>query len=181
MEPSSDYGVHSVVRSLRGELQAYIEAQYHIRNVSLIEERRRLLSQEGNIYQLPHVEATPSYKSGKPYANLDIPDAAKDMLTRLSSLSPSVGVYGRPYEHQAEALEHFLSGGNDLIVATGTGSGKTECFLLPIIGMLAQEGIDRPSSAAKPGFRALLLYPMNALVNDQLSRLRRLFGDLLQQ
>ena len=61
---------------------------------------------------------------------------------------------------------------------TGTGSGKTECFLLPIIGKL---GIEAANSAGtfcqQPAMRALILYPMNALVNDQLGRLRALFGD----
>src|SRR5262249_35843720 len=59
----------------------------------------------------------------------------------------------------------------------GTGSGKTECFLVPMLGMLYNEACTRPASFAQPGMRVLILYPMNALVNDQLSRLRLLFGD----
>src|SRR5690606_35044901 len=65
----------------------------------------------------------------------------------------------------------------DLIVATGTGSGKTETFLLPILSDRFMEATERPASFREPGCRALLLYPMNALVSDQVSRLRRLFGD----
>jgi len=49
---------------------------------------------------------------------------------------------------------------------------------MPIIGHLVSEGIARPSSASLPGIRALLLYPMNALVNDQISRIRKLFGNV---
>lgn len=61
---------------------------------------------------------------------------------------------------------------------TGTGSGKTESFLLPILGKLAREAAARPELFRdQPAVRALILYPMNALVNDQLGRLRSLFGD----
>lgn len=48
---------------------------------------------------------------------------------------------------------------------------------MPVIGSLAIEGAERPKSASMPGCRAMLLYPMNALVNDQLARIRRIFGD----
>ena len=58
---------------------------------------------------------------------------------------------------------------------TGTGSGKTESFLLPILGKFAREASECPQSFAQPAMRALLLYPMNALVNDQLGRLRAIF------
>ena len=61
---------------------------------------------------------------------------------------------------------------------TGTGSGKTESFLLPILGKLAREASEEPDAfGGQPAMRALVLYPMNALVNDQLGRLRGLFGD----
>ena len=61
---------------------------------------------------------------------------------------------------------------------TGTGSGKTECFLLPILGKLAREAKTKgPAFGSTPAVRAMVLYPMNALVNDQLGRLRLLFGD----
>ena len=61
---------------------------------------------------------------------------------------------------------------------TGTGSGKTESFLLPILGKFAREAEANPGGfGGQPAMRALILYPMNALVNDQLGRLRSLFGD----
>ena len=61
---------------------------------------------------------------------------------------------------------------------TGTGSGKTESFLLPIVGKFAKEAQTRPAVfAEQPAMRALIMYPMNALVNDQLGRLRALLGD----
>lgn len=171
---TQDHGVHSTVLRLTESLRSYIEAQYHVRHESLIGERRRLLEESEAVSQVPFVESTPVYQLGAPYATLDLPQPVKDTLTQLAALE--VGLYVRPYVHQATALEAFFERGTDLIVATGTGSGKTESFLMPIIGQLAVEAARNAQSAALPGMRALLLYPMNALVNDQLSRIRRLFG-----
>jgi ATP-dependent helicase YprA (DUF1998 family) len=75
----------------------------------------------------------------------------------------------RLYEHQVEALERAQRG-RSLIVATGTGSGKTECFLLPVLDDAARNPGD--------GVRAIIVYPMNALANDQLDRLRNLLEQI---
>ena len=171
----NEHGVHSTVDRLGESLRSYIEAQYHIRHEGLIRERRQLLEEGGSVAQLPFVESTPVYELGAPYRDLRIPEVVRDLLTRLADLK--LGLYSRPYVHQATALERFFGERSDLIVATGTGSGKTESFLMPILGQLAVEARQRPKSAAIPGCRALLLYPMNALVNDQLSRIRKLFGE----
>ncbi|MFI7785311.1 hypothetical protein EN46_17275 [Citrobacter amalonaticus] len=169
-------GIHETVKSLSENLRKYIEAQYHIRDEGLIAERRALLQQNETIAQAPYIEATPVYEPGTPYSELPIPESASNVLTQLSELG--IGLYQRPYEHQSQALESFLGeDASDLVIATGTGSGKTESFLMPIIGKLAIESAERPKSASLPGCRAILLYPMNALVNDQLARIRRLFGD----
>ncbi|WP_429051053.1 DEAD/DEAH box helicase [Aeromonas veronii] len=169
-------GVHETAKGLSDNLRQYIEAQYHIRDEGLIRERRALLEAASTIAQVPYVESTPVYKFGKPYDVLPIPHVAANALTQLAGMG--IGLYPRPYEHQSQALISFLGDESaDLVVATGTGSGKTESFLMPIIGKLAIEGEERPHSAALPGCRAMLLYPMNALVNDQLARIRRLLGN----
>lgn len=174
---TSDYGVFSVTKEMHETLRAYLEALYHIKDTSLINERRSLLDAPGCISQRPYIESTSVYKVGNPYASLDIPKDLKKVYEYLSHLEPGVGIYSLPYSHQSKALEAFFSKKQDIIVATGTGSGKTETFLLPILGSIILEGIERPRSAKMPGCRALLLYPMNALVNDQVSRIRRIFGD----
>ena len=73
----------------------------------------------------------------------------------------------RLYSHQVQAFK-LLSSGNNLVVATGTGSGKTESFLIPILNDIMND----PSS----GLRAIIIYPMNALANDQLERMRGLLS-----
>jgi len=90
----------------------------------------------------------------------------------ISAIDSDAFPLGRPlYLHQEHAIRKLRAGRN-LIVATGTGSGKTESFLIPIIDHLMRER--DAGTLGQPGVRALLLYPMNALANDQLGRIRDL-------
>jgi ATP-dependent helicase YprA (DUF1998 family) len=76
------------------------------------------------------------------------------------------------YSHQVRSIRRVTQG-KSVIVATGTGSGKTESFLLPIINELLHQ---RSQNKLGAGVRALLLYPMNALANDQVKRLRQILS-----
>lgn len=171
--------IGETIEQLRIALTEYIEATYHISDPALIQQRRRLLEQLGVIHQEPFLESTPRYKTSQKFESLPIHESAKKILHILSSDGTNRGpiVYDPPYNHQAQALVTTVGEGRSLVLTTGTGSGKTESFLLPIISRLAIEASERPTSFAQPAVRALLLYPMNALVNDQLGRLRLMFGD----
>lgn len=179
-----------LVSRLRAQLMAYIESAYPLSDATLIRSRRKLLeeAQGGHLLaQEPYVETTPRYKQHKgDYRNLGLQSELAEFFSDLSTTpqeysddgEPSTLLYPGMYKHQARAFQAFLGPERkDTIVATGTGSGKTECFLVPMLGLLHEEARLRPESFKKPGVRVLILYPMNALVNDQLSRLRRLFGD----
>lgn len=166
--------------ALHHALRDYIEATYHVGHPSLVAQRRALLEQAGVIHQRPFIESTPRYQSGERFEKLGLDDAALEVFEALSSRSGDLGllIHNPPYQHQARAVQLALVEGKSLVVMTGTGSGKTECFLLPILGKLASEAKRvRSSFATTAAVRALVLYPMNALVNDQLGRLRLLFGD----
>jgi len=177
MSNQVELGVNEVAERIHLRLRRYLEAQYHIRNSALIEERRMLLEEPGGIAQRPYIEVTPSYAVASGFAAVSAPAPVKSLLQELVGWRPGIGVFP-PYKHQADALEHFFSkSAEDLVVATGTGSGKTETFLYAILGALALEGTERPRSFGLHGVRALLLYPMNALVSDQTARLRKLLGD----
>jgi ATP-dependent helicase YprA (DUF1998 family) len=179
VEKREELGVNEIATRIKERLRRYLEAQYHVRDSSLIEERRTLLEEPGSISQRPFIEVTPSYAMAGRFSQLNVPAVVTSLLEELSRWKPGIGVFP-PYRHQAEALEQFFAkgtGSDDLVVATGTGSGKTETFLYSILGSLAIEGTERPASFAQHGVRALMLYPMNALVSDQTARLRRLLGD----
>jgi ATP-dependent helicase YprA (DUF1998 family) len=171
------YTVQNIARQMTDRLGQYIEAQYHIWDETLVRDRQQLLREPGVIAREPYIESTPSYVAGQAYDSLCLPEPVKAVLRAATSTADSsTGIPRNPYLHQAAALEAFFTEGQDLVVSTGTGSGKTESFLMPIIGSLALERANRPASYARAGVRAILIYPMNALVNDQLTRLRRLLG-----
>ncbi len=168
--------VPGLARELHLQMQRYIEAQYPIRHPEIIVERQELLKTAGVISREPFIESMPGYVPGPEYRELPLPVLFTDALTEMSNW-PSAPLPSLLYQHQAKALEAFFQEERDLIIVTGTGSGKTETFLLPILLRSIAEAQERPQSFCLPGMRALLLYPMNALVNDQLTRLRRLFGN----
>lgn len=171
--------INETIDELRQTLSQYIEATYHVGHPAMVNQRRSLLSEQGGIFQIPYLESTPRYVSAPPYAKInDLPAAALEALRTLSDSSNGKPViFGSPYTHQYRALVEILNRGRNLMIMTGTGSGKTESFLLPILGKLAIEARERPKSFSHHAVRALVLYPMNALVNDQLGRLRTMFGD----
>lgn len=77
----------------------------------------------------------------------------------------------KPYEHQISAWEKLAQPvPQSLVVSSGTGSGKTECFLVPVLDYLVREQLRLGGQLV--GVRALFLYPLNALINSQRDRLR---------
>ncbi len=220
---------------------SYLETAFRIRDPSLTAERRRLMELPGALCTEPLIEPIPRYTT----AGFRVDDLAGNEAAdpRLPSFTPTEraafvdlvlgGLFdaehdpaiagGRRavhelYEHQAQMLSRGVQAGAPGIVTTGTGSGKTEAFLLPVLAMLTKEALSWPQPDARylnhrwwhepsgqpyaswtavPGrpmrrapeaspyypyrqherrpaaVRALVLYPMNALVEDQLVRLRK--------
>jgi superfamily II DNA or RNA helicase len=152
-------------RSLEISIRRYLRSALPVsRNYpKLAGEIERLLSQPGLLLKGPFVEALPDYhKDGslQELATGEAPLLHRD-FNRLSE-----NEFTRPlHKHQREALQAILREHQNVIVATGTGSGKTECFLYPILDGLLKES---PEQRQAPGVRALLVYPLNALANDQL-------------
>lgn len=173
--------ITQTIEELHTALREYIEAAYHVSDPRMVAQRRVLLDKLGIIHQRPYLESTPRYVPGAKYK--DIPGVDPVVSTLLTELAKPTNqgrqlLYDPPYKHQADAIEQILVRAKSLVIMTGTGSGKTESFLLPIVGKLAIEASHNPNSfASQSAVRAMILYPMNALVNDQLGRLRLLFGD----
>ncbi len=168
-------GANSVHKELRTELENYIKTQYFAKTPLLLSAVSDHLSEEGLLYQKPYIESSPAYKS-REYGikSSDIPEWMKEYFEKLSAAG--AGVYSAPFVHQINALEAAVAG-KDLFVATGTGSGKTECFMWPMLAKMAEEAKVSPDTWSMRGVRTIVMYPMNALVSDQVSRLRRMIGD----
>lgn len=169
------------VAHLGRALREYIEATYHVGHPGLIEQRRQLLDSPGVIAQHPYLESTPRYRTERSFADIaGLPFPVLQLLSALTSKGPDGPqlLFDPPYSHQSRAIERSLLNGRSLVVMTGTGSGKTESFLLPALGKLVMEAASKPDVfREQAAIRCLILYPMNALVNDQLGRLRLLLGD----
>lgn len=149
-------------RQPREDLIRYLLTAYPLRDPHLRLGFKKLLEAPGNIYQQPYLEGAQPYRSTCSIQNLVDDGLLHPELIRLFNPTRSL------YQHQEQAIEKVVGKQQNIVVATGTGSGKTECFLIPMLDCLLKENA--------PGVQALILYPMNALVNDQVKRLRQLLS-----
>lgn len=200
-----------VFNSLKEMYLRYLDSPFDMRYRDLVSERRNLLDQDHRIYRYPLLEPVPAYKKcGTSFGDIcDLMLRRTWPQARISELSDVCehGLFPKerdPFTHQRDSFEEVVVNKNDVVVTTGTGSGKTECFFLPIIGELIKESaswsapgtadpyrdwwrhstqtgqrrrwnprISQRDHETRPGaIRALILYPLNALVEDQLARLR---------
>ena len=169
------YGVKSTHDAIKDKLLTYINTVYLGKNDALRRACEEELSEEGILFQEPYIEANHSYVSVKDgIVHADLPNDVKSIFNGM--IKRNLGVFQNPYKHQIESLEEFYHG-KDLFVATGTGSGKTECFMWPMVSKLVLEEMHSPETWEIRGIRAIMLYPMNALVSDQLGRLRKMIGN----
>lgn len=208
---------------LRNFFLTYLDTAYRIRDEDLAETRRVLLKDPGTLAAEPYLEPVPRYLScdyqveklleewaDNPIGHLPPASRAAFVEIVLSGLFPGEDVSDgpiarrspetfKPYVHQMKMLAQGTRGGHPGIVTSGTGSGKTESFMLPVLAALANEAKkwtapeasylkgrwwhDSPEKfvpkrsgepkSRRAAMRALILYPMNALVEDQMTRLRR--------
>ncbi|TLF45936.1 DEAD/DEAH box helicase [Halomonas urmiana] len=118
--------------------------------------------------------ATPGKLLKGPYLSLGLPFRRDDRDLPFRHVDPGFP----PYRHQQQAFQRLCGEvKHSTLVATGTGSGKTECFLLPILDHCAGLRAD-PAVTEKRGIKALIIYPMNALASDQARRVARLVNGL---
>ena len=127
------------------------------------------LKKDGIISNGPFISVSDSYEKEKTIAELVENHVLCESMLNLGRLDPYAR---RLYRHQVEAILKAEEKKN-LIITTGTGSGKTECFLIPVVNELLKQ---QEAGTLGAGVRALIIYPMNALVNDQIRRLRELFS-----
>lgn len=172
------FGVETTYKALQQKMLQYIKTVYLGKNQDLREACSNELEEPLCLSQYPYIEANPVYKA-KNSGIFTIEDSILPIEIKnyyRNMIDHNLGVFENPYIHQIKALKGYYSG-RDLIVATGTGSGKTECFMWPIVGKMYNEAKFSPSTWKMRGVRALMLYPMNALVSDQMGRLRKMIGD----
>jgi len=164
-----------VWRELKDTYIRYIESGLPLSESYYNKERRKLYDEPEAICQPPIIELVPRYEETKTLTevctenniNLEFADFAK------CGLFPNVGGKERKlYKHQEEAIVEAVKKRKHIVATTGTGSGKTECFLLPVIADLVKES-EKWGNDRHRAMRTLILYPLNALAEDQMIRLRK--------
>jgi ATP-dependent helicase YprA (DUF1998 family) len=144
------------------EYRDYLRTEFRAKDPGLREALEQALDQPLFLAQEPFFQAHRPFRSGKRWRELPIdPKLARVMEARSRG--------ERAYLHQSEAIDALLAPtAQPVVVTTGTGSGKTEAFLLLVI----QNAIEDAVRFKHNGLTAILVYPMNALANDQLLRLQ---------
>lgn len=154
---------------IRDSYLRYLKTIYPFQEPDLRDQFWRALQKPNLLVKGPLLEATPAFKTGRSIDALIKEDLLHPAFRTLCSDALPLE---RPlYLHQEQGITKIVRDDRNVIVSTGTGSGKTEIFLIPILNHLLRER--EAGTLSQPGVRALLLYPMNALANDQLKRLRQ--------
>lgn len=193
---------------IRDNFILYLETAFGTRYADFEAERNELMKRDKVFARAPWVEPLPNYKPSDFTIDSipEIPDLDDVELSVFKDLVKA-GLFGpnKMYEHQWEMLRQAMAG-NHCVITSGTGSGKTESFLLPLFaylskemnvwkdatntvnnynwwsegqfrikkdGTLTERVKQRPNINRPAAVRAMVIYPMNALVEDQLSRLRK--------
>lgn len=172
---------------MRDEYLGYLDTGIKIRYKSAREERKKLFETPGVLMQPPFIEITNKYIGKETLteacSRLNLP---LDFASFIEQGLFNRDLFGdnkpiRLFEHQIEALEAAVNKNKHVVVTTGTGSGKTESFLLPLFYRLFSEARSWKNPNVEPRKRAvrcIILYPLNALAEDQMVRMRKSLDDV---
>ncbi|MBM4368743.1 MAG: DEAD/DEAH box helicase, partial [Deltaproteobacteria bacterium] len=152
------------VRHVIEEYRRFLRTSYRFLDEKLRRQFEEHLARADVVVKGPYVTLAREFARGRTLRQLvEAGQAEADLLRARWAFGDSP-----LFVHQEAALAAGRAG-RSLVVTTGTGSGKTEAFLLPVL-----DGVLRRKREGVRGVQAVLLYPMNALANDQLERLRRM-------
>ena len=158
--------VFELRNSLVQDYEAYISSFINIRDARIGEYVDKQISR-GLLWPDPLIQLNPSFKPGR---NIDElisegilhPECSKIFKNKKEQ---SGGKILRLHQHQEDAIRVAHTGQN-YILTTGTGSGKSLAYIIPIVNHVLRRGSDK-------GIQAIIVYPMNALANSQLGELEK--------
>ncbi|GBD36077.1 DEAD-box ATP-dependent RNA helicase CshA [bacterium HR36] len=152
------------VRHLIEEYRSFLRTSYRFLDDHLRRQFEEHLAQADVVVKGPYVTLARDFALGP-----TLPQMVQEGMAHPDLLKARWPFGESPlYQHQEKAFRIGQTG-HSFVITTGTGSGKTEAFLLPVF-----DGILRRKAEGVQGLQAVFVYPMNALANDQLERLRRL-------
>jgi len=141
-----------LAKQLEKGIGDYIETTFPMTNAPFKGSIQSMLATKDSVYHEPYVSVRLPFR------------VAEEMPACFETIHPAY----LPYVHQQTAFDRLTGDdGRSTLIATGTGSGKTECFQYPILEYCYQH-------RGEPGIKALIIYPMNALATDQSKRFAEL-------
>jgi ATP-dependent helicase YprA (DUF1998 family) len=156
--------VFSLRKDLIGGYSAFARSFTHIRADDIRSQVDQAYA-SGRYWPEPLIQINPRFKPGKSIAEHV---AAGELHPQAEAIFRVDGQPMRLHRHQSEAID-LARAGRSFVVTTGTGSGKSLCFFIPIIDAVLREKAKEPSQRT----RAIVIYPMNALANSQLEELQK--------
>ena len=160
----ADIDIQDWPESIRQRYENYLKTSFFFKEPLLRVSFEEALREEGSLLKGPFPEPHRGFARGLGARAL----AAECFPGEAEGLLPAL-IDGRLYTHQERAIRATHVDSLNVIVATGTASGKTESFLYPILFELYRQHL--AGELEEPEVRAMILYPMNALANDQRERL----------
>lgn len=146
----------------------YLSTIFEISDKNYADQFKKELNNRQTFAKGPFLDVTDPFTKGKSISELIDCGVLPKSFERIK-----VPLTRPLYYHQEKAINRVINGRN-IVVSTGTGSGKTESFLIPVLSHIIHED---EANRLGPGIRALIIYPMNALANDQIERLRALLAE----
>jgi len=126
----------------------------------------------GRFWPDPLIQLNPNYVSGGRIDDLVEKGILEPECAKIFRIKSSEDPFGKPlilHRHQTEAIETALRG-ESYILTTGTGSGKSLTYFIPIVNDILRR--KRQGDSCK-GISAIVIYPMNALCNSQIEELEK--------
>jgi ATP-dependent helicase YprA (DUF1998 family)/very-short-patch-repair endonuclease len=159
--------VFELNRHLIYDYSSYIRSFIQIRDDKINEYVKNSL-EEGLLWPEPLIQLNPSFESGEwidelVYNNILHPECST--IFRIKKSQQEEGKPLRLYRHQVDAIKAAKAGDN-YVLTTGTGSGKSLAYIVPIVDYVLRHGSGR-------GIQAIVIYPMNALANSQYLELEK--------
>lgn len=204
-----DKSLYDIYLSIKTAVCSYIDTAYYVDNIGVMSDRRELIEDdcEGPIFKQPRFEFLKRYEISEIQfkqfiSTLDeirglSQDDYKNILEFFNQFAPisSDDGKGSLFSHQVKSLDETIKKRKNIVVTTGTGSGKSYCFMLPVLLNLILEAVrdnwKGPSESHEKWFlnskkfthkrrktkrtaavRCMIIYPLNALVQDQVEELR---------
>ena len=143
----------------------FYKTNFTLGNEKLTEQFSKL-SENNRLWREPFISISQKYLPGKTLEQLNLEIKLNDDL--IKSLFQE-----NLFLHQENAIRNIVHLERNTVVSSGTGSGKTESFLIPVLNECTKSEVT--------GIKAVLIYPMNALANDQVDRLRTILFKLNQK